>query len=175
MSSTVLGGQFGRIGTGGATCSKLCLFCLAPADYVPDKGTDWTKTSFKQFLWKYLIGDDMIKINEFTGNHLKNSVPPLCQLCHEKCMQLATFHVEFEHIQDEIIQVSKDLLEGWKGKDTLLSRNEYDMAVQQCSSGRPKVPSNRFIKSPEPKHEKAYPSLETLQMYQILRSKWSRF
>lgn len=162
----------------GSGVSKLCLFCLAPADYVPersqDSNTDWTKTYFRQFLWKYLIGDDMVKINEFTGNQLKNTVPPLCGVCHEKCMQLASYHLEFENIQEEIMQVTKELLEGWKSRDTLFTRKEYDTVVQQCQrdKARPKMPTNRFIKSPGGNNGTggAYPSLETLQMYQILRS-----
>lgn len=176
-------------GNGGV--SKLCLFCLSPADYTPEKGggdqnagDDHTKVYFRQFLWKYLIGDDMVKINEFTGNQLKSIVPPLCVQCHEKCLHLASFHVEFENIQEEIMQVTKELLEGWRGRDALFSKADYENAVQQCQKEKgqersAKLPTNRFIKTPGGGGGGAngvggggaYPTLETIQMYQILRSK----
>lgn len=132
------------------------------------------KAYFRQFLWKYLIGDDMVKINEFTANHLRNYVPPMCSGCHDKCVQLANYHLEFEKIQNEIMQVSGDLLRGWKQKDSLLTKDEYDMAVRMASrekeGGRSKPPANRFIKSPV--NQQAYPKYEAIQMYQILRSKF---
>lgn len=159
--------------------TKVCLFCLNPADYTPvkDGATDWNlKNYFSQFLWKYLIGDDAVKINEFTGKHLRNNVPPLCLSCHERCVQLATYHLEFEKIQDAIMDVAQDLLEGWKMRDTLLSKKEYEGVVQSASRAnhRPRVPFNRFIKSSPTSSSgthTAFPTYETVQMYQILRSK----
>ncbi|CAL8091584.1 unnamed protein product [Orchesella dallaii] len=158
---------------------KLCLFCLGPADYLPAKssnGSDWTKTYFRQFLWKYLIGDDQVKINEFTGNLLKDNVPPMCSACHDKCRQLASYHLEFEKVQDKIMQVARDLLDGWKQRDMLVTKVEYDAAAQNvkdAGKSAHRAPANRFIKSSGGNNQmnmEVVPSYETFQMYQILRN-----
>ncbi|ODM98240.1 hypothetical protein Ocin01_08439, partial [Orchesella cincta] len=155
---------------------KICLFCLGPADYLPAKasnGSDWTKTYFRQFLWKYLIGDDQVKINEFTGNLLKDNVPPMCSACHDKCRQLASYHLEFEKVQDKIMQVARDLLDGKQD----CTKAEYDVAAQNVKDAGGKsssrAPANRFIKSSGGNNQLnsgVFPSYETIQMYQILRN-----